>query len=131
MAVSLEGVPEDDELLLEAWRDSLLEQLEEDVNALLELIGKFGPGETVHLTDAQADGALRAAAAIRLKIREVFLNGLPNQALETGNVDLARLSPDQHKPYACYSFLAGFQEAICAQLMPDFYDDFDDFEEED
>ncbi|MGE9296512.1 MAG: hypothetical protein ACQKBV_09525, partial [Puniceicoccales bacterium] len=37
VAVSLEGVPEDDELLLEAWRDSLLEQLEEDVNALLEL----------------------------------------------------------------------------------------------
>jgi len=126
VAVSLEGAPDDDDLLLDAWRESLLEQLRADVEQLIALIGKMGPGEVISLSESEAESAMRAAAAIRLKIREVFLSDIPSRALERGGIDIARLSPEQQKPFACYNFLAAFQETLCAQLMPDFYDDWDD-----
>lgn len=121
VAVNLDGAPEDDEELLEAWRDSLLEQLREDAKCLVELIQQTHPDHTLTLTEQQADSALRAASAIRLKIREVFLRQIPDRLLEQDQVDLHKLSPELQKPFLCYDFLYRFQERLIAQLMPEMY----------
>lgn len=137
-AVSLDAADDDDDDLLNCWRESLLEQLREDAKYLIGLLQAMGPGEELTLTDAEADSALRAASAVRLKIREAFLANISERALETGKVNLSLLGPEEHKPYACYNFLARFQETLVVQLMPEFYgfdesdlfDDDDDEEEE-
>ncbi|GHC07250.1 hypothetical protein [Cerasicoccus arenae] len=130
VAISLDSVPDDDELLLEAWRDSLLEQLREDGEYLIHLLRKMLSEESLTLTDEEAESTLRAASAIRLKIREVFLSRFSEEALERDQVDMARLGPEERKPYLCFMFLARFQEALVAQLMPDFYDFNELFEED-
>jgi len=126
LAVSLEGAPTDDDELLTTWRDDLIEQLRADVNRLQEILARSTPeGDTITLSEGEADAALRAASAVRLKIHEVFLDDISDQALESGEVDIAGLSPEQHKPFACYSFLAGFQEWLCTQMMPGFPESWD------
>lgn len=121
VAVELDGAPDDDEDLLDAWRDSLLEQLREDAGYLLELLRRAGPNQTLTLTNEQAESALRAASAVRLKIREVFLTRIPDEALERDGVDVAHLSPEEQKPFLCFDFLNRFQERLVAQLMPEMY----------
>ncbi|WP_309387696.1 hypothetical protein [Cerasicoccus frondis] len=130
VAVNLDGAPDDDEILLEAWRDSLLEQLREDASYLIELLNQLSPERPLELSEEDAESALRAASAVRLKIREAFLNRFSEEALERDAVEVAMLSPEEQKPYACFTFLARFQEMLVVQLMPEFYD-FDDEEEDD
>ncbi|MEO0795020.1 MAG: hypothetical protein AAFX93_07660 [Verrucomicrobiota bacterium] len=123
VAIKLRATPDDDELLEEAWRDSLLEHLNEDLAELLQLLEELSGESVLRISDGQAESLLRAASAIRLKIREVFLSELSEYDLEQGSINVAKLRPEQHKPYACFGFLASFQERLVVQLMPDFYDD--------
>ncbi|WP_309396617.1 hypothetical protein [Cerasicoccus maritimus] len=125
LAVNMDGAPDDDEILLEAWRDSLLDQLREDSSYLIELLNQLLPEHPVELSEEDAESALRAASAVRLKIREAFLSRFTEYDLERDLVEPANLGPEEQKPYICYTFLARFQEMLIVQLMPEFYD-FDD-----
>jgi len=121
VAVDLNNASDDDEDLLEAWRDSLLEQLREDAKYLLELLQQVDSKQTLTLSDEQAESALRAASAVRLKIREAFLSHIPDEKLEQDGVDIGRLSPEEQKPFLCFDFLYRFQERLIAQIMPEMY----------
>ena len=68
LAIDMNGAPDDDEILLEAWRDSLLEQLREDASYLVEVLNQLTPEHPVEFSEADAESALRAASAVRLKI---------------------------------------------------------------
>lgn len=121
VAVDLEGAPDDDEDLLDAWRDSLLEQLREDAHFLLELLQRTDAEENLTLSEKETESALRAAAAVRLKIREAFLHRIPDEVLECDGVDISSLGLEEQKPFLCYDFLYRFQERLVAQLMPEMY----------
>lgn len=118
LAVNPDTGPGEDEDLQRAWRESLLEQLRADAKVLRELLGFDSEKGVIALSRARAEALLRSAAAARLTIRESFLSRLTWEALESGEVDVNALGPDEHKPYACYVFLAGLQESLVAQLMP-------------
>lgn len=112
-------IPEDDEDLRDAWLDGLREELKADCNYLLDVLGsaRFGQ-DRVELDDGAVDGLLRASSAIRLKLRESVLRNLPNEALETGEVDYSRLPTDQQRAYACFQFLASLQGAVLWEIDP-------------
>lgn len=130
VAIDMNGAPDDDEILLEAWRDSLLEQLREDASYLVEVLNQMTPEHPVEFSEADAESALRAASAVRLKIREAFLSRFSEQALERDMIEADALRPEEHKPFMCYSFLARFQEMLVVQLIPESFG-FDDFDESD
>jgi len=59
---------------------------------------------------------VRACAAVRLRLRERFLKQLPDETLETGDVELEQLDEPLRKAFMCYLFLATVQELIIQHL---------------
>jgi len=116
--VGTAGIDEDPDLAA-AWREGLLEALREDCAHLLSIIENhdFGQG-VIAIDDQQADATLRACSAIRLKIQQTFLQDIPSEALETGEIDFYALKPDTQKVFACYVFLASWQEMLLAEMYP-------------
>ena len=116
LAISVRLVEQDEDLTA-AWEEGLLEQLQDDCRKLMALFRGNQLGKTaVELDSDSADSILRAASAVRIRIRETFLNGLSEEDLEQGEVDFYSLEPDIQQTYACYVFLAGIQEQLVAQL---------------
>ncbi len=109
--------PEPDPDLEEAWRSSLVQEVEQDLNCLLIFLGKEGLGtRSVSLNEGEADAVLRACSAVRLKIRETFLSAISGEDMERGLVDMERLSPRERGPFACYLFLAALQDHLLSQM---------------
>ena len=59
---------------------------------------------------------VRACAAVRLRLREVYLKGLGDDTLEGGEVELDQMSEVVRKAFLCYLFLATVQELIIQHL---------------
>lgn len=120
IVVSMDDIEEDPDLAV-AWRAGLLESLQEDCKVLLSLItGDDFRSGVVAIDEAHADAMLRACSAVRLKIQQTFLQDeVSDEALETGTIDFHKLQPDTQKVFACYVFLANWQELLLAKLMPD------------
>ena len=53
---------------------------------------------------------------VRLRLRETTLNGLGDEILETGELEISRLTPDVNRAFRCYVFLATVQEVIIQHL---------------
>lgn len=111
-------LPEDvDSELAEAWRRDLLESLGNDVAAVLDLFGRrFFEEGTIEISPGNAESVLRAAAAIRLRLRERFLKNFSDEALENGRIDHGKMSWDEQRGYASYLFLATIQEVVIEHL---------------
>ncbi len=115
-ALALPVIDDDDELE-DIWRDGLINTQIEDRGFLMDLFG--APFlETGHLNVDldDADRILRAASAIRLKVREKFLGDLSDAALEGGEFDYASLKESERKGFEVYLFFASFQEIIIRHL---------------
>lgn len=112
-------VPEADEELAEAWRQELLQGQSGDLGVLLGLFNSdfFGTGVIV-LDPDNAEPILRASAAVRLKLRQLHLEGLEDESLESGEIDLDALPEAQQRAFAAYVFLATLQEVIVQHLDP-------------
>lgn len=109
--------PEPDKDLEEAWRESLLQDVEQDLNCLLRILGKKGLGtRPVSLEETEVDAILRACSAVRLKIREAYLEGIPEAELENGMVDPEKLAPREQGAFEGYLFLAALQDYLLSQL---------------
>ncbi len=100
-----------------SWTDELLTAQNVDLQALLGLFddGFFAEG-VVAFDDDNAESIVRATAALRLRLRERFLTGLGDEALESGNVELDQLPEPTRKAFMCYLFLATIQELIIQHL---------------
>lgn len=101
----------------EAWVGELLSAQNDDVHTLLSLFdeGFFKDG-VVAFDEANAEVIARACAAVRLRLREVYLKPMGDELLESGDVDLATLEEPLRKAFMCYLFLATIQELIIQHL---------------
>lgn len=102
-----------DEESCPSWMEELHTQLDEDLRTLRKLVENNDFGVTVvRLSEASAEAVMRAASALRLKIRDTLLRGISDGELEAGSVDFSGLNPVEQQAYATYAFLAGLQELL-------------------
>jgi len=101
----------------EFWRDELVTAQNTDIAQLLALFGKefFANGVIVFEAD-NAEPVVRACAALRLRLREENLKSVPDETLETGDVEVDQLTEPVKKFFMCYLFLATLQELIIQHL---------------
>jgi hypothetical protein len=106
-----------DEELRTAWQADLLGGQNDDCRRFLALFdsGFFSSG-TVSFDEANAEPVLRACAAIRLRMRARELKNIPDEAIESGGVDVTHLGEALTKAFMCYVFLATLQELIIQHL---------------
>ena len=110
-------LPDTDSVFREVWTQELLATQNEDVSALLGLFNEdFFPEGVVAFDQSNAESIARACSAIRLQLRERYLKPLGDDALEMGEVELARLDEPTRKAFMCYLFLATIQELIIQHL---------------
>jgi hypothetical protein len=101
----------------EAWAGELLTAQNDDVRTLLALFDdEFFTEGVVAFDENNAEVILRACAAIRLRLRQVYLEPLGDEMLEAGDVDLTKLGEPLRKAFTCYLFLATIQELIIQHL---------------
>ena len=101
----------------DSWVGDLLEGQSKDVKALLALFDdEFFAEGIVAFDEDNAEPIVRASAAVRLRLREVYLKGLDDDALEGGEVELEQMSEAVRKAFMCYLFLATVQELIIQHL---------------
>jgi hypothetical protein len=106
-----------DQEFRDAWVGDLLEGQNNDVKALLALFDdEFFAEGIVAFDEDNAEPIVRASAAVRLRLREVYLKGLDDDALEGGEVELEQMGEAVRKAFMCYLFLATVQELIIQHL---------------
>jgi hypothetical protein len=100
-----------------AWTSELLTSQNDEVRTLLALFDEefFSEG-VVAFDEDNAETIVRASAAVRLHLREVYLKRLGDEMLESGDVDLHSLDEPLRKAFMCYLFLATVQELIIQHL---------------
>ena len=111
------SLPDNDPVFRDLWTRELQDGQNEDITALLALFNEeFFTEGVVALGPGNAESIARACSAIRLRLRERYLQPLGDEALEIGEVELARLDPTTRKAFMCYLFLATIQEYIIQRL---------------
>ena len=101
----------------DAWVGDLLNGQSKDVKALLALFDdEFFTEGIVAFDEDNAEPIVRACAAVRLRLREVYLKGFGDDTLEGGEVELDQMTEVVRKAFMCYLFLATVQELIIQHL---------------
>lgn len=101
----------------EFWRKELLDGQNNEVRTLLGLFNaEFFKTGVIAIDEDQAEALVRACSAVRLRLRSRFLADLPDEHLESGDVELAGLPDDLRRAFMCYLFLATVQELIIQHL---------------
>jgi hypothetical protein len=99
------------------WEGELLASQNSDVRQLLALFGdEFFVEGMIALDEKNAEPLVRAAAAIRLKLRELHLKDFGDETLETSDVDITQLDDETRRAFMAYLFLATLQELIIQHL---------------
>jgi len=103
--------------LRDDWRAELVSEQNGDVARLLALFDSdFFASGTVAFDEDNADSILKACAAVRLRLRDRFLDQISDEMLERGDVELEELDDDDRRAFMCYLFLATVQELIIEHL---------------
>jgi hypothetical protein len=111
------NLPESDPVFRDLWTRELQDGQNEDIASLLALFNEeFFTEGVVAIGPGNAEAIARACSAIRLRLRERYLQPLGDEALEIGEVELSRLDPPIRKAFMCYLFLATIQEYIIQHL---------------
>jgi hypothetical protein len=106
-----------DEDLRTAWKQDLLTGQNDDCRRFLALFDReFFASGTVGFDDENAESVLRACAAIRLRLRERELKGLPDEVIESGGAENVKYEEAVQKAFLGYVFLATLQELIIEHL---------------
>jgi hypothetical protein len=99
------------------WRDGLIHTQVSDCRTLVGLFGReFLDSGKIELNDGNADPVLRAAAAIRLKLRQTALKGLADEVLSTEKIDVDVITRDEKLGFEAFLFLERIQEVILRHL---------------
>jgi hypothetical protein len=114
----VESAPLDpDHDLREAWTAELIAGQSSDLAILLSLFGDdFFADGVVRFDASNAEAIARACSAVRLRLRERYLKPVGDEALEAGEVEIAKLEEPLRKAFMCYLFLATIQELIIQHL---------------
>lgn len=109
---------EADRDLAGVWRDGLIHSQMEDCRRLMSLFNaEFLESGRIQIDREGADPILRAAAALRLKLRETALKALSDETLQLDDLDVSTLSDQEHLGFAAYRFLVRLQEVIIQHLV--------------
>ena len=101
----------------DAWVGELLSSQTDDIRTLLALFGdEFFSEGVVAFDESNAEVIVRACAAVRLRLREVYLKPLGDETLEGGDLELETLDEPVRRAFMCYLFLATVQELIIQHL---------------
>jgi len=101
----------------DAWLGELLGTQNEEIRTLLALFDdEFFRDGVVAFDADNAETIVRACAAVRLRLREVYLKQIDDEALEGGDFDLETLKEPLRRAFMCYLFLATVQELIIQHL---------------
>ncbi|HEY0966599.1 MAG TPA: hypothetical protein VGD88_04340 [Opitutaceae bacterium] len=99
------------------WKSELVEGQNEEIRILLALFDEeFYRNGVIGIDEDNADSLVRACSAVRLRLRERFMPGLPDEVLENGDVEMDVLEDPVRKAFMCYLFLATVQELIIQHL---------------
>lgn len=110
----------DDAELREAWEQELNTLTRGEAAGLLRLLEHEAFGrEAVQVSEGDAEALVRAASALRLRVRSTLLHDIADESLEAGDLDLMALSLDQQRGMACYLFLGTLQAVIVHALDPE------------
>lgn len=116
LAVPLAQLEADPEMR-EALNTELLGAQNADIRTLLALFDReFFSSGMIAFDEENAEPIVRACAAVRLQLREQYLKNFPDDALETGDVELEELAEPLRRVFMCYVFLATIQELIIQHL---------------
>lgn len=101
----------------EPWESDLIAAQNADLRTLLALFDNdfFGAG-VVAFDEDNADAIARACSSVRLRLRAKFLEDVPDDLLESGDIEVEALAEEVRKPFMCYLFLATIQELIIQHL---------------
>lgn len=109
-------LPADDEDLQQAWRQSLLEQLDSDLGFLRKTLARLRSNGVADLDARSAEIFLRSVTAVRLSLQRSALSGLPEPDLQTDSINIETLPEKSQPAYACYLLLADIQGQVIAQI---------------
>lgn len=100
------------------WRADIASQSQDDQMRFAAIFDtdEFRKDGTAEFAPADCEPLLRAAAALRLKLRTRKLGALADSALETGEIDFARLNKEEQIAITAYMFLASLQEIVIRHL---------------
>ena len=101
----------------EPWQHDLIEAQNADLRTLLALFdNEFFSTGVVGFDEENADAIVRACSSVRLRLRARFLTDLPDELLESGDVEFEELDESLRKAFMSYLFLATIQELIIQHL---------------
>lgn len=105
--------------LAATWSHSLAGSLRSDLHLLTDLLGHPLLGQkSFSIEDPLAEGALRAASAIRMRLQQHYLMDVAPHVLESGQVDPQVLAEDAQQAYVAYQLLGALQVSILAGMDP-------------
>lgn len=115
---SYPNIDEQDEDLVESWRDSLREDMSKDRQSLARLLNnpKFSHGY-IEVVETEVEPILRALTEVRLLIRNSKLELFTDVELETGKFSFQMKPRDAQAHYLAYLVLAEIQEGLIAALV--------------
>lgn len=106
-----------DRELENVWRDGLIHTQMSDCKTLVGLFGReFLDSGKIELNDENGDAVLRAAAAIRLKLRQTALKNLADEVLSTEKIDVDVITREEKLGFEAFLFLERIQEVILRHL---------------
>lgn len=101
----------------EAWTAELQTGQASDLAVMLGLFdGEFFAEGVITLDEVNAEPVVRACAAVRLRLREIYLKAFGDETLETSDVNIMDLEEPVRKAFMAYLFLATLQELIIQHL---------------
>lgn len=101
----------------DAWVGELKNGQASDLTVMLALFdGDFFAEGVITLDEVNAEPVVRACAAVRLRLRELYLKTFGDETLETSDVNVMDLEEPTRKAFMAYLFLATLQELIIQHL---------------
>lgn len=111
------GMEQVDRELEGVWREGLIHAQVEDCRRLVGLFNReFFESGRIELTEENADPVLRAAAAIRLKLRQTTLCSVDDGTLADEEMDPVALTDLERMGFEAFLFLHRLQEVILRHI---------------
>jgi hypothetical protein len=108
---------EADRELESVWRDGLIHTQMSDCKCFVGLFDReFLDSGRIELNDDNADPVLRAAAAIRLKLRQSALKNIGDEVLASEDFNPDAVTKEERLGFEAFLFLERIQEVILKHL---------------
>ena len=125
VAVRRAQIPEDDADVTGYWTGALEAHAAEEARLLASAFAtaKGDPAVILLRNEAHALGFLRAISSVRLALRELVFDDIPDSRLEASeDLDDESLPAEKRHALACYACFGLLQQSLVSQLSPESMD---------